>query len=86
MADHRLEFFNGVGYIAGEAEGAIPNGRRVRKVAEEDGDSTPLGTEGTVMSSVYEPAVTEHIFYFVMWETRVHPVGVTGWKIEEVPA
>lgn len=81
--------------LNGQAEGAIPNGRRIRKVREEAGDGTAVGSLGTVLASHAAPREQEKLqppgaprvtyFYFVEWDwLRGQPVGVVDWKIEEV--
>lgn len=71
-------------FIEGEAEGAIPNGRRVRKARSEPGDGTPIGTKGTILSSVRDDSVSPWPFYFIEWDSRTGaPVGTIGWKVEE---
>lgn len=70
-------------FTRGEAPGAYPNGSRIKKVWGEPGDANPLGTEGTVLGSVYHP---DHGYaYFVEWDTRPKwAVGVTERKIGPV--
>lgn len=82
-------------YLSGEALGAIPNGARIQKVAEEDGDTTPIGAWGTVLSSLDAREATERVrellpagaqnvtyFYFVEWDWRPGvPIGLGDWKI-----
>jgi hypothetical protein len=71
-------------YLAGEADGAIPNGRRVVKVDSEPGDGTPLGTEGRVLSSIRDEQVAPNVFYFVEWDSLPGTaVGVIDWKLRE---
>jgi len=43
-------------------------GARVRKVLQELGDMTPLGTLGTVLGSLYAPEVGAA--YFVEWDCK----------------
>jgi hypothetical protein len=78
-----------VGYILGVADGALSIGARIKKVNSEDGDSTPDGTEGTVISSLSAPPVEGYedvkFFYFVRWDTHPGlPVGVMDRKIAPV--
>jgi hypothetical protein len=57
------------------------NGTVIRKVKEDPGDGTPLGTEGTVLGSIYHP--TLGVGYFVEWANLPKTaVFVVGWKIE----
>lgn len=80
---------SGVGYLAGDAEGAYPIGSRIVKVRNESELETPVGTRGTVVASHYvgdvpPPAGTPkaEYFYFVEWEDKPGlPVGVIDWKI-----
>ncbi len=56
------------------------NGSRIKKVWSEEGDGTPLGTEGTVLGSISHPDVG--VFYFVEWDNRRHfAVGVVAKKL-----
>ena len=74
-----------------QAEGAIPNGTRVRKLkADPGGDRTPNGTLGTVLGSIdaeqIDPALTRRYggkyFYFVEWSNKPGvAVGVVDVKI-----
>lgn len=75
-------------FIAGQAEGAIPNGSRVVKQNSEKGDGHPNGTQGIVYSSLATPAEMvedgwDPFFYFVDWGEGV-PVGTLGSKVKEV--
>lgn len=67
-----------------EAPGALPNGSRVRKIKEDPGgDSTPIGTLGTVLGSLWEVSVG--YAYFVEWDGRPRLARlVVGWKIADV--
>ncbi len=88
-----------VGFLPGEAEGAIPNGTPIVKVASESGDGHPIGTKGTVIAS---HAFTDEMYamvlrddpharrvaylYFVTWaDAPKIPVGCADWKIAEAP-
>jgi len=75
--------------IEGEAEGAIPNGARVRKCNSEPGDSFSDGAMGTVLSSIAVLPELAHLApgsdyaYFVEWdEIPGVPVGVLSRRIE----
>lgn len=69
-------------FLAGEAEGAIPNGRSIVKVASALKDPTPNGTKGVVLASHYVDGL---YFYFVEFEDkRGIPIGLMGWKIGEL--
>lgn len=76
-------------YIEGEAIGAIPNGKRIRKHQSEPGDSTPNGTEGTVISSITVPDDMREefggkFFYWVEWDDKPGmPVGVLDKKVTQ---
>ena len=89
---------NGVGYLPGQAPGAIPNGTRIRKSASEDGDVTPIGTQGNVLAShEFTPEMLARVrrgspgtpdtafLYFVEWDNhwRGLPIAIADWKIEE---
>lgn len=81
-------FQNHEGYIGaftrGTAEGAIPNGARVRKVNSEPSDGNPDGTLGTVLGSFSDPEVQDGaVVYFVEWDSRPGmAVGVMERKVE----
>lgn len=62
------------------ARGAWPNGTRIRKAVSEPGDSTPTGTEGTVLGSLGHPDVG--LFYFVEWDNKPRiAVGTISAKL-----
>jgi hypothetical protein len=68
------------------ADGAIPNGTRVRKCLMEEGDANPVGTLGTVegsMGPVPHPLHGNMYGYFVRWDTMPYiQVFVAGKKVE----
>lgn len=78
------------GFTRDQAPGAYPCGSRIVKVRKEDGDSTPLGTGGTVLGSL-DGSVLGHrnpdghvirFGYFVEWDTTPRvAVFVLDWKI-----
>lgn len=79
------------GLTRNQAPGAYPNGSRIMKVGAEDGDSTPLGTGGTVLGSLDGSTlgfVNPHgevirFGYFVEWDDRPRTaVFVCDWKID----
>jgi len=84
--------------IQGQADGAIPNGTRVRKHVEDRGGegSVPLGGEGIVTASVaipedmkddpkFEVQEGEHFAYFIVWDAFPGlPVFTRGYKVEPV--
>lgn len=79
--------------ISGQAEGAIPNGTRIQKIWSEEGDTFPLGTQGTILSSLgpitedmVQPGVELGEFgYFISWDPFPNtPVFTIGKKIESV--
>lgn len=84
--------------IAGQAEGAIPNGARIRKSYSEPLDTTLTGELGWVLAShVFTDEMKAAIraknptqrcpdfVYFVEWDHSPGvPVGVGGYKIEPV--
>lgn len=78
-------------YLPGEAAGAYSNGTRVIKVEFEEGDDTPLGTQGTVIASHAIPPGIEAMpedakfFYFIKWDDFPYPVGTLNWKIGVTP-
>lgn len=71
------------GYTTQEADGALKNGRTVRKVNSEEGDGNPDGSIGTVLGSISHE---EHgPFYFVRWDRMAYfAVGVMAKKVEAV--
>lgn len=76
-------------WLKGDADGAVPIGGRVVKCNSEEGDLTPDGTEGTVVSSINVPdnigkelGVDVIFFYFIEWDTEPDlPVGVIDKKL-----
>jgi hypothetical protein len=74
-----------VGYTRDQAEGAIPNGTRVRKINVEPRDAHPEGAEAVVVGSI-GPAPWKGKMtygYFVEWDdTPGIPVFITGTRIE----
>lgn len=82
LGDPRMADADGFGMLSGQAIGAIPNGTRIVKAKSEEGDTTPTGAGGKVLSSVYDQTVGPYIFYFVEWDhTPGVPVGCIGWKV-----
>ncbi len=68
-----------------QADGAIPNGSKVRKVAVEHGDAHPVGALAIVLGSIREPYGEHRIMYFLEWDRLPrHAVGCIAWKIEQV--
>lgn len=69
-------------YTTREYPGAIPNGTRIKKIAEDpEGDRTPLGAEGTVLGSIM-PTPFDPVGYFVEWDAAPkNAVFVVDWKI-----
>lgn len=55
-AERGLKVTNHAGYLGAftreQANGAIPNGTRIRKAWGESGDTTPVGTGGVVLGSL----------------------------------
>lgn len=76
------------GFTRAQAPGAIPNGSAIFKAAEEEGDSTPLGTPGFVLGSISHPELADGaLFYFVEWANRPRVAcGVIGWKVKRKEA
>ena len=65
-------------------EAAYRNGARVVKMLHEHGDTTPLGSEGTVLGSIYYPG--GGVAYFIEWDHQPRlAVFVVEAKIEGVP-
>lgn len=68
-------------FTTNQANGAIPNGTRIVKVAREPGDITPLDTKGLVHGSIYSEKAG--YAYFVEWDHLPRTVIlVVGKKIE----
>jgi len=66
--------------IEGQAEGAIPNGRRIVKVRGDPGDANSVGTYGRVLAS---HRAGDKLGYFIEWDTFPGmPVFVADWKID----
>lgn len=72
-------------FTRNQYEGArFRNETRIVKAAEEPGDTTPLGTLGTVLGSVGHPDLGAG--YFVEWDNRPrHAVFVVEFKIAALP-
>jgi len=67
-------------YIEGQADGAVPNGQRVVKVADEKGDAHTLGDTATVISSYAHPELG--LMYFIEWDDRPKLiVACISWKL-----
>lgn len=68
-----------------QATGAIPNGRRIVKINNEEGDATPTGTMGTVLGSYSHPKLHNGVtIYFVEWDTLPRTaVAVLANKVSE---
>ena len=74
-------------FTRAQADGAIPNGTRVRKVVSDPGDTHPVGSVGIVLGSFAAPEPVpafEHVrhFYFIEWQQ--HPrvaMGITDFKV-----
>jgi hypothetical protein len=71
-------------FVEGQADGAIPNGSRIRKCAGDEGDTHRIGAEGTVRSSIDATIDGEYVVaYFIEWDDHPGiPVVTIGWKIE----
>jgi len=67
-----------------QAEGAIPNGARVRKSRCEPGDSHAVGDLATVIGSI--GPLEGEFGYFVLWDDFAAPVFVAGRKLERAEA
>ena len=90
----QLDVRNYPGYFGSftrqQAAGAIPNGAEIRKVDEEKGDATPIGTTGKVLGSLdvekIDPSMVVRyggrFMYFVEWSDKPGvAVAVIDWKI-----
>lgn len=70
-------------FLPGEAEGALKNGTRIRKVKSAEGDDHPDGSPGTVLSSHAYP-IMGGFGYFVAWDDRpALPVFIHGERITQ---
>ena len=77
-----------------EAEGAIPNGTRIKKRNTMDGDSVANGELGVVLGSILypdhlpqQPVYKDKVkhLYFVTWDSIPDkPIGTSDYKIEEI--
>jgi len=66
-----------------EAEGALPNGARITKIAGAEEGGQPLGAEGAVLGSLYDPQMG--YCYFVEWDAMPRvAVACVEWKIAPV--
>lgn len=83
--------------IGKQATGAIPNGRKVRKINSQPADATPDGTEGTVLGSVgsfpiYIGDDVIHFGYIIEWDNNLPAISgfdksavfITDTRIEEL--
>lgn len=67
-------------YPPGQADKAIPNGSRVRKINSNPKDGHKDGDMGTVLASHFIKGI---YMYFVSWDDRpTMPVGITGDRVE----
>ena len=88
----RLSAQGAIMFIPGEAEGAIPNGCRIKKVVTEKGDAHPVGAKGEIVAShgplKYKDGQgiqRDGFGYFVMWDDMPGmPVFTAGFKVEEI--
>ncbi len=77
-------------FIRLQAEGAVPNGRRIYKQRFNEGDHTPDGTPGTILGSFDAGRVeggepVPGIDYFVAWDPNpMVPVLLNHRKINPV--
>jgi hypothetical protein len=73
-------------FTRAQAQGAIPNGARVRKAFEDpSGDRTPIGSLGTVLGSFvgYVSDDAAMLAYFVEWDRKPRiAVSLSFWKIQ----
>jgi hypothetical protein len=86
-------------FTRNEADGAIPNGTKIRKCDEDEGgDAHPIGEMGVVIGSLPAPEIdnamkakldvkfwNETHVYFIEWRTTPDlAIGTMGSKIERV--
>jgi hypothetical protein len=68
----------------GQAEGALPNGTRVRKINSKPDDTHRDGALATILGSLAVPE-SSHIGYFVEWDDLPGvPVAIADFRVEEV--
>ena len=75
------------GYIGAftrhQADGAFPNGTRIRKINSEPNDITRDDEVGTILGSVQGPGLG--FFYFVEWDNKPKvAVGAMAKKVERI--
>lgn len=75
-------------FTIAQADGAIPNGTRIRKVRDDPQDAQPAGTLGRVLGSIAAPTglgrdfLGEEFAYFVEWDVRPKvAIGIVGSAI-----
>lgn len=85
-----LQILNEPGWTGGftrqQACGALfRNDSRVSKTKSEPGDTNLEGATGTVLGSIYHPALG--FLYFVEWDNKPrHAVAVVGWRLGRAPS
>lgn len=73
-------------FTRNQVKGAYANGSRVMKIFSDPGDGTPLGTEATVLGSIWAAARPNVVLYFVEWDDKPRvAVAVANHKIGPVP-
>lgn len=86
-------------YLIGQADGAIPNGRRIIKQTSDPDDAHAVGCEGIVLSSIATPAELIgnpatlgpqgqqiRFGYFIAWDDMpTIPVMTSDYKITTAP-
>lgn len=66
------------------ADGALPNGTRVKKIKVEEGDTHPVGALATVLGSIRDPDGERRIMYFIEWDAMPKTaVACIAWKLEK---
>lgn len=70
-----------------QAQGALPNGTRVRKVWTLPGDAHQNGTRAVVLSStgphIYADGTTYYM-YRVLWDGEPEPCLIAGLKLRPI--
>lgn len=82
LRDYDPETHGEVLYVPGQAEGAVPNGTRVRKVRSEPGDTFEDGVEGVILAS---HMISGEFGYFVAFDEYPEvPCFIVGHRLMAV--